>query len=61
MTSHELAQELLKLPDVPVTAHDGMDPSDICEITDAELIEEDKGCYNEVSGMSVSKKHIRVY
>lgn len=39
MSSHELARKLLEMPDMPVCAEDGMDPSDPDEITRIEKTE----------------------
>jgi len=41
MTAHELAKELLKLEDLPVTSYDGGDPPDPCEIDRILIIDRD--------------------
>lgn len=37
MTSHELARQLLELPDLPVTCESGSDPSDECEVAEVRV------------------------
>lgn len=43
MTSHELAGQLLELPDLPVTCESGSDPSDECEVTEMRVMPEGRG------------------